>query len=62
MGVLRCTVMVRRRTHLRTSETEPNDNISVPIGNLTLAEAFFREFGLHGMITTPCLRSADIRV
>jgi transposase len=36
-----------KQTYLRTSEITPNNNISVPIGNIILTEAFFDHFGLY---------------
>ena len=48
-GVLRYGFMTKQ-THLRTSEIKVNNNLSVPIGNLLWAEAFFEHFGLYDHI------------
>ncbi|MDR1690276.1 MAG: hypothetical protein LBR42_00345, partial [Candidatus Methanoplasma sp.] len=39
-----------KQTHFRTSELRPNKNISVPIWNIILAEAFFDRFGLYDTV------------
>ncbi len=39
-----------KQNHFRTSEIRSNDNISVPIGNILLTEAFFDRFGLYDLI------------
>ena len=39
-----------KQTYFRTSEIKPNANISVPIGNILLTEAFFERFGLSGLL------------
>ena len=34
-----------KQTHFRTFRVKRNDNLSVPIGNLVWAQAFFERFG-----------------
>lgn len=45
------------QTRFRTFQIKHNDNLSVPIGNLVWAQAFFERFGLDEVVrafkTTP---------
>jgi len=49
-----------KQTYLRTSEIKPNANISVPIGNILLTEAFFERFGLFGLMNDLKSKGIDL--
>jgi transposase len=49
-----------KQNKLRTFEVKINDNISVPMGNIMLAEAFFERFGLYGPIKKLKKKGADL--
>lgn len=49
-----------KQNHFRTSEIRVNENISVPIGNIMLTEAFFERFGLYDVIRRMKTKGADL--
>ena len=49
-----------KQTHFRTFRVKHNDNLSVPIGSLVWAQAFFERFGLDGIIRTLKTMGTDL--
>lgn len=49
-----------KQTHFRTFKVSRNDNLSVPIGNLIWAQAFFERFGLDDVIRTFKTKGTDL--
>ena len=49
-----------KQTHFRTFRVKRNDNLSVPIGNLVWAQAFFERFGLDEVIRAFKTKGTDL--
>ena len=49
-----------KQTHFRTFQIKRNDNLSVPIGNLVWAQAFFERFGLDEVIRAFKTKGTDL--
>ena len=49
-----------KQTHFRTFQIKRNDNLSVPIGNLVLVQAFFERFGLDEAVRAFKTKGTDL--
>ena len=49
-----------KQTRFRTFQIKHNDNLSVPIGNIVWAQAFFERFGLDGVIRAFKTKGTDL--
>ena len=49
-----------KQTHFRTFQIKRNDNLSVPIGNLVWAQAFFERFGLDEVVRAFKTKGTDL--
>ena len=47
-------------THFRTFQIKRDDNLSIPIGNLIWAQAFFERFGLDEVIRAFKTKGTDL--
>ena len=48
------------QTRFRTFQIKHNDNLSVPIGNLVWAQAFFERFGLDEVVRAFKTKGTDL--
>ena len=49
-----------KQTHFRAFRIKHNDNLSVPIGNLIWAQAFFERFGLDEVVRSFKIKGTDL--